>query len=326
MVTGSGERVLALLSPELQQVYAIDINPEAQYLLELKLAALRVLEPADYLRWLGHTEATAAERRQLLPLADLPLTDDCRRYWTENQVSIDRGLLQIGHFERFLARIRPLLRPFLGKGFRDSFRLPLAQCSHFPHRRWRLLVWLFGQRWVYKLMGNRDIAFIAPDGQIELIPQAFDRILQAGQAHRSFLHHLVFNGHLRDMPAEDLPISLQINHLQNIKNSINNNKLNIHYATGDLKTVIEAQQLYFDDCLYSVSDMLSFVDFDYLEQLVAGIRASGKTKTHLVCRSFLRGRLQATQLDRLRSLVLQVNDSSEADRSGNYQIIHLQIR
>ena len=53
-VSGSGERALALMDVDSLRVFhAIDINAEANYLLEFKLAALKYLGEKDYLACCG---------------------------------------------------------------------------------------------------------------------------------------------------------------------------------------------------------------------------------------------------------------------------------
>ena len=53
-ISGSGERLISLLdTPGLKKVVAIDFNPEAQFLLNLKLTAIQNLSVNSYLDFIG---------------------------------------------------------------------------------------------------------------------------------------------------------------------------------------------------------------------------------------------------------------------------------
>jgi len=324
VVSGSGERAIGLLGHHIKNCFALDVNLEAQYLLELKILAIRTFSSDEYFKFTGHFISDKNTRlKQFLQIQD-GLTLDCKEFWLKHQSDIGKGLFNIGHFEKFMNRVRPLNRLFLGKKFLQSLEKPYSECKGFPNMRWKFILWLFGQRWVYLLMGNKDIAFIAPDGQTHLVSKGFDRVLKADIAHESFLHHLSFNGHLRAMKAEALPPSLQTQILGDIKAALNTD-LSINYYTGDLKEEIAKEQLYFDNCFYSVSDILSFVDFDYVINLLENIKKAGKSNVHLVLRSFLRGRIEAKQLEKIKEYVREVTDLSDRDYSGNYQLLHLKF-
>ena len=60
-VTSGGDNTIALLLSNPQKVIAIDLNPAQNYLLELKLAATKVLSYDEYLSFLGITESFSAE-------------------------------------------------------------------------------------------------------------------------------------------------------------------------------------------------------------------------------------------------------------------------
>ena len=67
---------------------------------------------------------------------------------------------------------------------------------------------LFSLPWVYKLAGNRDLAFVGKGAMVSHIPAALDQIIHQGRAPSCFMTHLIFNGHLRGMDEANLPPSL----------------------------------------------------------------------------------------------------------------------
>ena len=165
-ITGSGERALALMDAcSVRAFHVIDINPEANYLLELKLASLKQLGAVNYLAFCGllgkASESYGAATEEIFER----LSPRCREYWEKRTGLLLAGVAHCGHFERFLGRIRPILQAALGKSFDECFLRPYDSLQIFPFRRWNFLLRLFSQRWVY-LLGNkpRSIEYPAAEG------------------------------------------------------------------------------------------------------------------------------------------------------------------
>lgn len=289
-VAGSGERVLSLMDlTNCTELHVIDPNEEALFLLQLKLTALKNLSVEDYLIFCGHETAPKGLRLNQFDEMKGELSPSCSAYWDIRRHELDRGILNIGQYERFLARVRPVANTFLGNGFMEIFSHEHAMGKHFPTRRWAVLRSLFAQRWVYRLFGNRDDAFVANDTNNSLIPNALHQIIQLGEAPACFMMHLLFKGHLRDMDETDLPPSLQKQVLTNIKERLDKHVLTIHYHPTDLldfasSCKTEANKSVF----YSLSDLLSFENYDYLLRVFNRISEPGAV---IVWRSFLRNRL-----------------------------------
>ncbi|MBN8679862.1 MAG: DUF3419 family protein [Chitinophagales bacterium] len=147
VIAGSGERVLALLDhPGLSKVYVVDNNREALYLCALKIAALKSLDVQSYLRFIGVLETSAEERLQCFAQLAPELAEECLEYWVGKRADLTAGVCNAGHFERFLANARPLLRFFLGKDFYQCLEKSRAEWQHFPHMRWAIVRWLFARR------------------------------------------------------------------------------------------------------------------------------------------------------------------------------------
>ena len=319
-IAGSGERVIGLLdSSELREVVIIDSNPEALWLTNLKLTALQQLSPADYLAFIGGGTAAVAEqyarlRAQLLPSG--------RQYWDGRPDVLQGGIINAGAFEQFLARIRPLLRLWLGSRFLDSLQ-PGSQLR-FPYYRWQLLRALFARRWVYRLFRNNDPAFVGPGARLELIPTALDKSIAAGDAYASFMTHLIFRGRLDRMLPADLPPSMDVAVLERVQQRLRSGELHLRYLTGDWAD--SCRQL--DDSattFYSASDLLSFVPFDYLSRFVADVCHRPLAAT-MVVRAFLRNRPEDAQLQALQRSQpsLTISDLSQEESSGMYQVFVLQ--
>ena len=320
-IAGSGERVIGLLdNDKLREVVIIDSNPEAIWLTNLKISALQQLSPTDYLAFIGGMSVVAEQyarlREQLLP--------PCRQYWDEHPDVLQGGLINAGAFEQFLARIRPLLRIWLGSRFLDSLQpgSPLP----FPRYRWQLLSALFAQRWVYRLFRNSDPAFVGRGAQLGLIPAALNASIASGDAYASFMTHLIFRGRLDRMLPADLPPSMDVAVLERIQQRLRSGELHIRYIVGDWAD--SCRQL--DDSattFYSASDLLSFVNFDYLSHFIADV-CRRQSAAVVVVRAFLRNRPEDAQLQALQHSqpMLTVTDLSQEESSGMYQVFALQTQ
>jgi len=290
VVAGSGERVLALLDSEsVTQVHIVDVNEEALFLSQLKLGALKMLSTENYLRFCGHDTAKADERNSWFNQIKNELPPACKNYWQNNIASVEKGIVNAGHFEKFLRRVRPSINLILGKGFKNGFR-DAGASTNFPKKRWNFLLRIFSFRFVYKLWGNRDTAFISENADVKQIPSALNELVNDGALHACFMAHLIFKGHMGEMESEDTPPSLQKEVLKKIKSRISSPFLSIHYHHDDVSGFINTHKSTFQGpVFYSLSDILSFENIDYLKQVAEQIKTHDHT---LVWRTFLRNRIE----------------------------------
>ena len=318
-VAGSGERVIALMdNPHVEKIMAIDINKEALYLLELKINILQQSTPEDYLKFIGHFNAHPSFRALYFTKIKQCLSADCRKYWEGEKNKIENGIVNSGHFEKFLKRVRPLLNIFPGKRFHHLLFQPGA-LPFFTRLTWKIVSWFFSKQWVYALLGNKDIAFTGPGAAIGRVTEALNKLIQQGKMHTSYIPHLIFKGHLRDMEEKHLPPSLQTKVLARIKERLNSGEIIVTYHLDDLlhftKNNKQEKQAF-----YSASDILSFEDHSYLRDLIyTGVSNKGNC---LVARSFLRNRLTEPQLKNITNGYRSAfHDESES--SGMYQVISI---
>ncbi|HEX2549621.1 MAG TPA: DUF3419 family protein [Gammaproteobacteria bacterium] len=97
-VTASGDRPLHLLLSECKSVLSIDMNPIQNYLLELKMAALRFLDYEEYLAFLGCTESR--HRYTIFSKIKSHLSTKAKAYWEHHKKMIVNGIIYQGRVER----------------------------------------------------------------------------------------------------------------------------------------------------------------------------------------------------------------------------------
>lgn len=318
-VAGSGERVIALLDDDrCTHVHVVDVNEEALFLLQLKLAALEELSIEDYLGFCGYAGSTKLNRMAWYNKLTNKLTLPCKMYWDSNITIVKNGIAGAGHFEKFLQRIRPVINNFLGKGFQAAFTGNPVSSIKFPQTRWKLLSYFFSRRWVYKLLGNKDAAFTSKDAAISHIPSALNEIIYKGEAGSCFMAHLIFKGSLQEMNEADLPPSLQKNVLQKIKERLNASTITIHYHHTDILDYSQKIQASSGKpVFYSVSDILSFETNDYMRQLISKTALPGNT---IIWRTFLRNRNNGNANTWFSDNGFTVEEQSNKESTRMYQV------
>ena len=315
-IAGSGERVIALMDYAVcNHFYVVDVNADALHLLALKLAVLENYPVETYLGFCGYRVMDGRQRLGWFEGIESGLSPECRHFWEARKEAIANGIAYAGHFEIFLGRIRPLLRFYLGRSFYTIFDPHKAGRPSFPAVRWKWLMKLFAQRGVYKISGNKDIAFVSPDAATAHIPIALNRVICNKEAASCFMAQLIFMGHTRCMQEADLPPSLQPPVLQRVKERLLATNVNIHYLQGDILDCTE--KINSANVFYSVSDILSFADHAYLQQLLAKMLRPGN---QVVWRSFLRNR-SANAKDLLPAgFVGAFKDCTEEESTRMYQV------
>jgi S-adenosylmethionine:diacylglycerol 3-amino-3-carboxypropyl transferase len=325
-VAGSGERVISLLDhPTLKCIHVVDNNKNALYLTQLKLTVLEAYPVTTYLDFVGATQCNL-DRMAIFNKIKDNLSEGCVGFWQDHFHYIKKGILHVGHFEKFLSKIRPLLKIYLGKNFYQCFQVSFCECKSFPHRRWSLLRWFFSKRLVYLMTGNRDLAFISKDGQQLLISEGLHQTLQNDTVNKNPMFHLVFNGHLNMMPEEHLPPSLNKEVLSSIKNMLQSDRFEINYYEQDMLTF--SKSFDFTQCgkpFYSLSDILSFVNFDYIKLLFKTIQSRSHNLSTAVLRAFIRNRISEDQVLDLEKEFGSIENLSDEENTKMYQVYKMTL-
>ncbi|MES2007551.1 MAG: DUF3419 family protein [Pseudomonadota bacterium] len=120
-ITGSACRTLSLVSRNPSSITSVDYAAGQNYLLELKLVAIRTLEYGNLLEFLG-VEPARRKRRDTYSRLETQLSEQARRYFRRHIKEIDAGILFRGRHEKFYIRfLAPLLRLLYGKALDAIF-------------------------------------------------------------------------------------------------------------------------------------------------------------------------------------------------------------
>jgi S-adenosylmethionine-diacylglycerol 3-amino-3-carboxypropyl transferase len=139
-ITGSGSRTLDLLAAGPREILSIDLNPCQSYILELKLRAIRNLDHAAWLRFLG---IEPDDRRwQVYARLRLELSPDARAFWDAHSADIEKGIVYQGRWERYFRILAIVLRLARGRTLRQMMdSADLAEQGSLYRAAWDGLFW-----------------------------------------------------------------------------------------------------------------------------------------------------------------------------------------
>lgn len=172
-ICSSGDNALTLLAAGAKEVVAFDVNPAQLACLGLRLAALRELEYADLLEFMGaatsvDSDTTEVKSRRLETWQAIRRFADpeTRRFWDDRPHDIAKGPMHAGRFEDFFRTFRRRILPLVHGSLEISELLEAKDREHreqffrnsWNNRRWRFLFSLAFSRWSLGRLG-RDPSF-----------------------------------------------------------------------------------------------------------------------------------------------------------------------
>ena len=172
-VTSGGCTALRLLAEGPRELVCVDFNPAQNYLLELKLAAIRTLPLEECRRFLGARRG--AGRVEMYRQVSALLSPEARAFWDRRTAQIEAGVLYAGATESMARWMRRLTFGWIHppRMLRRLLRQPdlRAQASFYretwSNRRWQsslrlafhplLFRWVYGRGFLRRL-GSQDMS------------------------------------------------------------------------------------------------------------------------------------------------------------------------
>lgn len=166
-IGAAGDNALALLLDDPGVVWAVDFSPAQLALLELKRAALSLLDVHELHAFFGVTDTSRRLHTWKIALRPL-LSSAARSFFDERTKHIERGLLSAGRFERYFAIFRRTVLPVVQsprdvRAFLDAESLDEQRAlfrERWDNRRWRALFRVFFGKTLLGRLG-RDPSFFA---------------------------------------------------------------------------------------------------------------------------------------------------------------------
>ncbi|GMU06217.1 DUF3419 family protein [Corallococcus caeni] len=275
-VAGSGGRVVPLLARAPRKLTCVDISDTQLALTELRIAALRQLNHAEYLGLLGY-EAMSIQRRLEL-LATLPLSGPARTALDPVWKAVQAGerIVYLGRFEGMLRTLSRFVGLFTGQRGRRMFDQPdvAGQRTYldggFPKGAWKLVLLLMGNSAVLNsLLYRGDFPKKnLPGSAFRIYWDIFDRLFRTLPVRSSFFLQLVFFGELRY--PEGYPIECDADVFLAAQRAARDT--DIEYVRGDIIQHVQEQR---GVDFVSLSDVPSFLpperERDFLNAMKPGL-------------------------------------------------------
>jgi S-adenosylmethionine-diacylglycerol 3-amino-3-carboxypropyl transferase len=284
-VTGSGCHALSLLARNPKHLISVDHTPGQNYLLELKLAAIRNLSYKTLLQFFGIEDSH--HRWDIFCLIEDRISLKAAAYFRANRWAVERGILWLGRHELFYIRFTvPLIRLLYGKIVENISTVSFLAEQKLYKKYISSLRLHYLMRIEFSLLVLRLI-LNEPKYFIEMNVNEVAELIK--QLHRRFTHHLMKDKHWtsllfysRHLKRNYLPhFLLEKNYL-----AIRNAKTEVEIVTDNLLDYMKRLP---EQSInkYSLSNATSFLNKDSFEELISEVVRTSTNPGWLCYRNFL---------------------------------------
>lgn len=285
-ITASGDRPLHLLLQPLKKLTAVDANPTQNYLLELKIAAIKDLNYKNYAALLGLNHY---EDRLLLLDKILPhLSESAQFYWQNNAKEIRKGILYRGETEKWIQRGAFFLKLFRKKEINALFACTTLDeqkrflDSIWNHKLWKRSITLFLNPTFVRLFFKDPGLYDNYETHIKPGSYIYDRMMDYLKTHLAkdnFFMQLIFLGHVG---LEAVPPYLQEKSYATLQKNVSK----IEIETNNVITFLEnSPSGSFDK--FSLSDVASYLNYEDFVRLLKAVHHAAKPGARFCMRQFI---------------------------------------
>lgn len=282
-VTSGGDNVLTLALENPKSITAIDVNPTQNYLLELKLAAIKNLEYKDFLEFLG--VHTSMRRTEIFSTLKQNLSDDSRKWWENNLPLIKNGIIHAGKFENYLAFFRTKVLPFIHSEqiIHKLLSLKTAETQkrfydeNWDTLRWRLIFRLFFNKTFLDWFGRAPQSFTytqIKDVASHYLKRTGYALTEVSVVHNYFLHFILTGTYLNH---DDLPPYLKQKNFGQLKDVVDKIKI----VTCNVAKFLSSRH---DDSFskFNFSDIFETMSDDQKDALFKNLVRAGRNGSIIV--------------------------------------------
>jgi len=164
-VTSGGCNTLALALKGPKHIVALDVNPAQNYLLELKIAAIKSLGYEEFLKFIGISESI--DRLVIFEGIKPQMSTEAQLWWSSRTNLIQIGILHIGKFEKYLSTFRNFFLPFIHSqetiNQLSLLKIVSKQEDFYKNKwdnwRWKFLFKIFFSKFVMSNLGRNPSMF-----------------------------------------------------------------------------------------------------------------------------------------------------------------------
>jgi S-adenosylmethionine-diacylglycerol 3-amino-3-carboxypropyl transferase len=274
-VASGGENSLSLLACEPGAVVAVDISPAQIALVELKRAAIRTLDHATAIAFIGL--APCADRLRVYRGVRAAMPRPGIEYWDSHLSDVAAGVCTRGRFERYLALFRRVVLPLVhSRAATASLLEPRpadARRRYFDevwnNRRWRMLTRVFFSRTVMSHLGRDPSFFRFVEGDVVAsISKRVERTLTEGEPAANPCLHWIAHGRY----GETLPHAWRPANFDTIRRHLDRLELRRQSAEEALASAPDGS---FDR--FNLSDVFEYVSAAAAERMFDDVARCGRT-------------------------------------------------
>lgn len=323
-IASSGDNTLALLLADPALVVAVDLSVPQLSCLELRIAAIRKLDHARLLDFLGVRASIDRLKTYALLRNDLPIY--AREYWDVNITALDQGIIHAGKFEAYFKLFRTRVLPLIhGPARRDELLAPKSreQRIAFYDRewnspRWRLIFRLFFSRAVLGRVGRDPEFFRYVEGSVadRILARTKYALTELDPSTNPFIEYIL-SGNFR----HSLPLYLEPENLETIRERLD--KVKVIY--GDTDQGLARFKMPFQ--AYNLSDIFEYMDQPLFEQTCQRLLASASPGARFAYWNLLLPRRMSDSFpaSAKHQSDLSVNLHSR-DRAFFYSAFHIEVK
>ncbi|BET95951.1 DUF3419 family protein [Xenorhabdus taiwanensis] len=321
-VTGSACRVLSLLAEKPKNITAIDFAAGQNYLLELKIAAIKNLTYDQLLGFFGVEQMSKEQRwKYFISLKD-KITDEAFQYFCYYCKEIKEGVLYRGRHEKFYVYfLSPFLHFLYGKEFKEMFETECIERQkeiYFKKIRgpfWRLMIKKGFSKWLLKgILNNKDYETEFEVGDLgNYMLKTLDHTFSTHLAKYNDWLSMMING--RYLGRHAMPHFLSKDSYESIRNA--NTKIEI--ITMDLVDYCKkVKNERFS--VFSLSDVSSCISKPRFNELLSQLPRLSRSRGRLCYRNFIsRHKIPNALSQKIQIDVDMCNQLNHSDRAFSYQ-------
>jgi len=321
-ITGSGDRALHMLLGDPAHVYAFDMNSAQNYLLELKLAAIKKLQYPDYAGFLGLYSFAAERRIEIYRELKNDLSEDASKFFDKHKRDIKKGVIYSGRWEKYFGFAAKQISFCRKQRVNRLFEFDdVEEQRRFLRDEWDTPAWRTYLKYSFNTVFFR--LFFGDPGFYANVPNnlspgvyihnRLQNYMENNPAIESFMLALVFKG--RFFSEKHYPPYLHQKHFDTLKNKVD--RISIHTLSLDKLLLSDIGE----KCnKFSLSDVSSFLDKESYRNVFAKFAESPGSR--FCMRDFLTDRQAPENCPSNISFKTELQDSLiNEDRSIGYTFL-----
>jgi len=286
-VTASGDRPLHLLLDECKEVVSVDLNPLQNYLLSLKVNAMKIFSDKEYIAFLGGAKDN--RRLEKFDILNKELDSQTSYFWQKNKKMIAKGVLYQGALEKLCQKKSAYAFKFLrGNKVNRLFAMTtLDEQREFVKNEWDTPVWRLAFKFLFNTPALKFLFYDpglfqnvgAAINPAIYLPERINHSLNSLLAKHNPFMSLIIRGYIE---KDCYPPYLTYDGINEIGKRLN--KLSWH--TDNAIDFLEKSPPQSFNC-FSMSDIASYMPENQFERMLRAIKRAACPNARFSIRQFM---------------------------------------